>query len=701
MFGQDFSYIFQWWLLFFVVGVGGLPIASSIFKGFTDIGYGFSKLLSLLFIAYSIFVFSIFKIVPFKEAFLYSFLLIYLSINAYLFFKQKDEFLSRFKSKLRIISAQEIFFTFGLVLWSYVRAHQPDINGLEKFMDFGFINSILRSDYLPPADMWFAGSSINYYWFGHFTTAVLTKLSRIPASITYNLMLATILGLTLTSAFSIISTLIKQLNLNLEKATFYGGVISAIFLTFAGNFHTPVYALKQGVNNYWYPDATRFIGYNPKTNDKTIHEFPIYSFVVSDLHPHLMNLPFVLLFLATLYRFLYLKDDLSKKSKPKANVPLVLKTLQNFFEVAKKYKFTLEVSIFGFLLGIMFMTNTWDFGNYSLLAGVSIFLLNIKKKGLCFESLFETAKKMLFIFFLGIIFASPFIFNFDSIAQGVDFVKARTPLWQLAILWGFPAIMTLFFLAFFARHRKTIKASDLFILSVLITSWILIFLPEIIYVKDIYIASYHRANTMFKLTYQAYVMSYLASGYITIRILTSLKKLSLKVITVVFFSIIFTSILWYPKFAINSYYNNLKTYRGLSGETWLSLKYPDIYNAVLWLRKNVDGQPIILEAPGDSYTDFNVISSYTGLPTVLGWFVHEWLWRGSTEILQKRVNDIQQIYTSANLEMTKTLLKRFNVKYVIIGPFERKKFPNLKSEKFSQIGKEVFTTPTTKIYQVN
>src|SRR5258708_38797604 len=35
----------------------------------------------------------------------------------------------------------------------------PDIHGLEKYMDYGFVNSILRSQYFPPKDMWFTPRS--------------------------------------------------------------------------------------------------------------------------------------------------------------------------------------------------------------------------------------------------------------------------------------------------------------------------------------------------------------------------------------------------------------------------------------------------------------------------------------------------------------------------------------------------------------
>ena len=113
--------------------------------------------------------------------------------------------------------------------------------------------------------------------------------------------------------------------------------------------------------------------------------------------------------------------------------------------------------------------------------------------------------------------------------------------------------------------------------------------------------------------------------------------------------------------------------------TFLKKLYPDDFEAIQWLNRNVIAQPVILEANGDSYTDYGRISMATGLPTIQGWFVHEWLWRGD----DKKVS------------------QRYHVGYVIIGKLERNKFINLKEEKIVNLGKVVFNSPNTKVIQVN
>lgn len=669
------SQIFIWWLLLVIYGVISFPTTFLIFNKFKDKGYSFSKIIGVLIPAYFIFFGSIFKLFSLSLPAICSVFFLYLLFNYFFFHKNKSGILKFIKKNLRIIILQEILFALGYLLWVIIRGFQPDINGLEKFMDLGFINSILRAEYLPPIDMWAAGEIINYYWFGHYITALLTKISQIPSHITYNLMLGTILGLTLSTAQSIVFNLLNKLKSRISfKKAFLIGLLSALVLSFGGNFHTPIYVHKDGPEEYWYPDATRFIGYHPETDDKTIHEFPMYSFVVSDLHAHLMNLPFVLLYIALLWR-LVLTLEKKKEYSIKNIVPN------------------------GVLIGIMFMTSAWDFANYSLLTGVTLLLFMFNKYKLRFETILETAKYIFIYLLIAIITVLPFLLNFESIAEGVRVVNARTPIWQLAVLWGFPAILTIIFTTIMLRIRK-IKYPDLFVTAMLISSWCLIALPEIVYVKDIYIASHHRANTMFKLTYQAFVMFYLCSGYIVYRSVNHLKDKENKFVLSLFYLVLYVGLLSYPYFAVKSYYSGLKNYQGLSGEQWMERSYPGYYSIVNWLRDNVDGQPVILEAQGDSYTDYNMISAYTGLPTINGWYVHEWLWRGTSEFPQQRAKDVNRIYTSNSISETKRLLEQYNVEYVIIGPLEREKYITINEKKFEDIGNIIHQSDSTKLIQL-
>ena len=114
----------------------------------------------------------------------------------------------------------------------------------------------------------------------------------------------------------------------------------------------------------------------------------------------------------------------------------------------------------------------------------------------------------------------------------------------------------------------------------------------------------------------------------------------------------------------------------------------------------VKGQPVILESQGDSYTDYGRVSTNTGLPTVLGWTVHEWLWRGSYDIPSPRITEIKDLYETSDIVKAKELIKKHNIEYIFIGNLEYQKHPGLDENKFKQLGEVVFQKDNTKIYKI-
>ena len=118
--------------------------------------------------------------------------------------------------------------------------------------------------------------------------------------------------------------------------------------------------------------------------------------------------------------------------------------------------------------------------------------------------------------------------------------------------------------------------------------------------------------------------------------------------------------------------------------------YPEDWELVQYINQNIKGQPVILEGQGDSYTDYERISANTGTPTISGCWVQEWLWRGTADVLGKRIPDIISIYESPNIELTKDLLKKYHVKYVVVSQLERKKYTGINEKKFAVIGKKIF-----------
>jgi uncharacterized membrane protein len=703
---SDFHFIFSWWLTIFLLGILSLPITFSLFNKFWDKGYIFSKTISLILLTFLSLIFGIFKIIPFTYSGVLLLISFFILFDVWFLLKNKryQKFFSDFKKHYRIFIFEELTFLLILTIWSFIRGFAPDIEGLEKYMDWGFVNSAIRSKFLPPVDMWFAGESINYYYFGHLIFALITKLSTVISSVGYNLSIATVCSLTFTSAFSLVSNITYLIPCPVKgrvregfRKAILAGLISALLLTFGGNLHS-IYkiikldyqqnnnhfvlsqeAVSKATSAYWYPDATRFIGHDPDTNDKTIHEFPLYSFVVADLHGHMNDIFIVLFFLA----FLFITVEKTKE----------------FFN----WKFIIGS---GFILSICYMTNAWDFAVYGLILAVFSFLINFDKTP---KSITKTIVNGFLVIIFWYIFSYPFSFNFVPMMEGIKISDGHSSFYQLFILYGgFWLICLPFVISIILKLIKNLKLkiknlynSDLFIFSLILIASLLILIPELIYIKDIYIYEYRRANTMFKLVYQAFILYSLSSGFVLIKISSLFKSKLFRFFYFFCFLTIFSVHMLYPYFAIKSYYGNLKNYKGLDGLKYLEKLYPDNYQAIIWINQNISDQPVILEAAGDSYTTFNQISSATGLPTVEGWIVHEWLWRGGYDAPAARQEDVETIYTSSDLNQVKDLLSKYKVEYIFVGAKEYEKYPKLDPERFKEIGGEiVFQSGQTAIYRL-
>ena len=65
--------------------------------------------------------------------------------------------------------------------------------------------------------------------------------------------------------------------------------------------------------------------------------------------------------------------------------------------------------------------------------------------------------------------------------------------------------------------------------------------------------------------------------------------------------------------------------------------------AAAWLRSAAYGVIVEASKPDASYTDYARISTYSGLPTVLGWPMHEAQWRGTYDPQGTRQDDIAPV----------------------------------------------------------
>jgi uncharacterized membrane protein len=144
------------------------------------------------------------------------------------------------------------------------------------------------------------------------------------------------------------------------------------------------------------------------------------------------------------------------------------------------------------------------------------------------------------------------------------------------------------------------------------------------------------------------------------------------------------------------------------------------YRAILWMQDNVQGSPVIIEAPsaGVQYTWLNRFSIYTGLPDVVGWEWHQSQQRvvDSGSVIA-RGKEVDAFYATIETTAAREFLRKYNVRYIIVGQLERAKYtpgapngPVLLDQpdgliKFDQqngiLWHEVYRDGQTVIYEVN
>lgn len=719
----DYMPFLQWWVVIFGLGLIFMPITSYIFSRFHDRGFLFSKAIGIAITGYLMWLLSSLHLMKFTEKSCIITIVIGLTLNLSVLYLQRINrnryhqepkpivsFPMFKKEVLSSIITEELLF-FGLfLLFTYIRGFKPEAYGTEKFMDYGFMTSMMRSEYMPPQDFWFSGTNLNYYYVGQYMATFLTRLSFVKVSLGYNLMLMMVGAFTCVLPFSLVYNLTLQYGKDHEKKSRIlpglSGVIAGAGVCIAGNMHFPVFkwlepavrkffGIEGSAKAYWFPDATRYIGYHPETTDKTIHEFPAYSFVLGDLHAHVINILFVMTVLGILFAWM-----LSRR-ETKIMHPPVWKEI-----------FNPSLIMIGFFIGVFHTTNFWDFPIYYVVSGAVILFSNMTVYNFKGKAYWITALQGIFIIALGEIVCLPFTLNFDQISTYPLFTVARTPLNQLIILWGLPVFMVIAFLCFLIANasRKanelpkkkqenkmaTLASSDLFVITLGLCAIGLVLIPEIIYIQDIYSGDYKRANTMFKLTYQAFIMFGIFFGYVFPRLMRHGETKRQRKVAAVGFILFITSI-FYVGNAVHAWYGNIfnhKDYKGIDAAAFMESQMPDDYLAINWLNENVSGTPIVLEANGESYTDYERVSVMTGLPTLLGWKTHEWLWKSDTVVLDKRAADILTIYTVDNKSEVKRLIHKYNISYIYVGKLENELFA-VNDEMIKSMGTVVFHSPIT------
>ncbi len=387
-----------WYLVIFILGLLAYPLVRAALPGLPDHGYPLARIAGLVLWAWLSWLAGSLGLTYSRTVIGIALGLIAL-LGVLLAFRQRDELRREWRDRKRYFLLVEGLFLVFFLLDLGIRLGNPDLwhpsKGGERPMNFAYFNAILKSTTFPPYDPWFAGGYINYYYYGYVIVGTPVKLLGIVPSVAYDFILPTLFAMLAVSAFSVGWNILAGAQrienvapsdesalswwLLIRRPAFFAGIFSSTGMVLLGNlgvvrllyqgfqkiaapggvidnvgfFQRLAWAGKGFVQSllganlpygpgdwYWFPSRAL-----PDSSGGPITEFPLFTFIYSDLHAHMIALSVTVLAIA------WALSVILARAKWKSRLDLCL----GFF-------------LGGLVIGALKPTNTWDIYTYLLLA---------------------------------------------------------------------------------------------------------------------------------------------------------------------------------------------------------------------------------------------------------------------------------------------------------------------------------------------
>jgi YYY domain-containing protein len=584
-------------------------------------------------------------------------------------------------------------------------AFAPDVWGTEKPMDMAIVSALLSSERFPPHDPWMAGEDLNYYYLGHLMAALLVRLSGVDPAVGYNLALAAFYALSATTAFGLGAAAAAAA----DRRAVRGGLATVALVLVVGTLEAARRLIRHDgpLAEYDWFAAARAI-------EEVITEFPAFSWVLGDLHGHLLAIPVTLLALAFALQHILAG-------------PRLAATLA-----------------WGAITGLLYAISAWS---APVLAGLGLLAIAaVAREHGVRRSIFHATAFLA----AAVIAVAPFLATFEPAARGFGWVDGRRPfgawLWDQLLLYGL--LVWLLAAAFGAALRRadrparvlgwggaivlaagTVAAAvadlgGVVLLGALAAAalagvlrsgaapverflWLATFggltclaLPEVIYVRDEFDGSaLFRMNTVFKFGYNAWLL--LATGAAVALAISPalLPRRRARVPWLAVAGVLGLLALAFPIAGPYARTGGFAAEPRLDGLAWLDLQAPGDRGAIAWLRQHAAPDAVVLESTGDDYSSFGHarISTFTGRPTVMGWEGHELQFHHDPG--QRRAG-VAAAYRATTAADARAFLTRYGIDYVVVGPIERTDHGDAGVAKWDELGERIYDRDGTTVWRV-
>ena len=807
-----------WWLLWIeVAAFASVPWVTWLFRALPGRGYGLSKFLGLTSVALTTWLLVAWEAVHFSGGLVWAVWAAAAAAGVGIGVARRRTLLADARAHWRTWLAFEAVFAGAFFAFLLLRAYNPDLwhhpQGGEKPMEIAYLTAVTRSTTMPPYDPWFGGGSMNYYYMGWFFLAVPIRALRLVPEVAFNLGVPTYAALAASVAFTVAHWLVAMASRARQAAEsaaarpgVLAGVLAAVMLIGMGNLdgaHQWIERL-QGVNQWglasgvpviggavglagglweWLVGGTALPRFDWWRSSRVhfgsfdITEFPYWSMLFGDLHPHLMGLPFF-----------------------GSVVALTVAYAASAREGMRARAWVLA-GLLGAAVGLVRTVHTWDFPTVVLIAAIGIPLGQVLRPGHWQSRWWDAVGHLILAGLVAAIAFAPYTGRFETFDPGVMRSPETTPVQQFFAHFG---VFIAFGLAFLAvRYREELRSRafnagndpflsvvngrlELVSLAIFLSgvgafTWAfglttialggmgVAFFLHLLWLelrregKDLSRAlatamfglgfgiavgvdvvtlknDIERMNTVFKFSLQAWQLLSLASAFAAwycwqpaagaLRAVRDgeLKRGDWRAVSAAFgvialAGLVFAGSLFIVSgtrarqearfeqtgptldgFAFFPYAEFVEPKSDQDTTDDVPLRLADDLPLIEWLRENVEGSPVIVEAAGPLYRWTGRISQYTGLPAVVGWDWHQIQQRTDyAGLVQRRRSETEAFYVSGSTQMAVDYLRKYNVRYVVVGGEERVHGSEAGLAKFGNMPEltEVFRNGEDRIYAVD
>jgi YYY domain-containing protein len=353
--GREGGAMLGWWVLSLLAGAAVYPLIFRLLGALPSRGYALARAAGLMLVGYVYWLLNNLGLLRNSPGSTVLAWLLVLGMSAFAYFAWRDRepILPWLRRNLALVVTTEALFAVMFFGWALVRALNPDLTGTEKPMEMAFLTSIRRSATFPPNDPWLSGYAISYYHFGYIMMGTLANLSGVTSGIAFNLSVSLLFGLTGVGGFGVAYDLVASRargtapngtsteheaenvppRSGRRSQALTAGILAAVMLLVMGNLGAGMEMAYNTRNTspaflswmdlryrpadlsgcapsgnadpaswgcgWWFWAYSRLVNDRDLANKsyEIITEVPQFSFILSDMHPHVLSLPFAILVL--------------------------------------------------------------------------------------------------------------------------------------------------------------------------------------------------------------------------------------------------------------------------------------------------------------------------------------------------------------------------------------------------------------------